>query len=68
MKLELFVFDVFPFCGDKMAVHEVARREEFSPLKNAKGTGRMMRIRVRGICWLSKRRWLEAAVPRWASG
>lgn len=38
MKLELFVFDVFPFCG-KLAVHEVARREEFSPLKNAKGTG-----------------------------
>lgn len=38
MKLELFIFDVFPFCQD-LAVHEVLRSEEFSPLKNAPGTG-----------------------------
>ena len=33
MKLELFIFDVFPF-SKNMAVLEVSRREEFSPLKN----------------------------------
>lgn len=38
MKLELFVFDVFPHTR-QFAVLEVARKEEFSPLKNAPGTG-----------------------------
>ncbi|KAJ3093709.1 UDP-N-acetylglucosamine pyrophosphorylase [Physocladia obscura] len=37
IKLELFIFDVFPFV-DKLAVLETARSEEFSPLKNAPGS------------------------------
>ncbi|GAA5884441.1 hypothetical protein JCM16303_005082 [Sporobolomyces ruberrimus] len=38
MKLEQFVFDVFPFVS-KFGLLEGERKEEFSPLKNAPGTG-----------------------------
>ncbi|KAJ3349589.1 UDP-N-acetylglucosamine pyrophosphorylase [Entophlyctis luteolus] len=37
IKLELFIFDVFPFV-EKLAVLETARKEEFSPLKNGPGS------------------------------
>ncbi|KAJ1730475.1 UDP-N-acetylglucosamine pyrophosphorylase [Coemansia biformis] len=38
IKLERFVFDVFPFV-DRMAILEVDRKDQFSPLKNAPGSG-----------------------------
>ncbi|OMH78898.1 UDP-N-acetylhexosamine pyrophosphorylase [Zancudomyces culisetae] len=38
IKLERFIFDVFPFV-DKLAILDVSRKEQFSPLKNAPGSG-----------------------------
>lgn len=41
VKLELFIFDIFPLLGesDAFAVFSVPRSSEFSPLKNAPGSG-----------------------------
>ncbi|KAG8774951.1 UDP-N-acetylglucosamine pyrophosphorylase [Ceratobasidium sp. 428] len=60
MKLELFVFDVFPFT-QHMAVLEVCRKDEFSPLKNAPGTGSDDPQTSRADLLAQQRRWLEKA-------
>ncbi len=62
IKLEQFVFDCFPFLSmDKFACMEVKREEEFSPLKNAKGTGEDDPDTSRKHILDQGRRWLEAA-------
>ena len=62
VKLEQFVFDVFPMTPlDKFASIEVRREDEFSPLKNAKGTGEDDQdTSKRDIMNLGKR-WVEKA-------
>ncbi|KAI0323003.1 nucleotide-diphospho-sugar transferase [Amylostereum chailletii] len=67
MKLELFVFDVFPFTK-RFAVLEVARKEEFSPLKNAPGTGSDDPETSRHDLLSQHRRFLEAAGAKVAEG
>ena len=58
--MELFIFDVFPFCSN-LAIHEVERREEFSPLKNASGTASDNPETSRRDLLAQHRRWLEKA-------
>ncbi|KAF8899068.1 UDP-N-acetylglucosamine diphosphorylase [Infundibulicybe gibba] len=60
MKLEMFVFDVFPFT-ERFAVLEVKRNEEFSPLKNAPGTGSDDPETSRRDLLAQHRRFLEGA-------
>jgi len=60
IKMELFIFDVFPFCTD-LAIHEVERKEEFSPLKNASGTSSDNPETSRRDLLAQHRRWLEKA-------
>ncbi|EKM61610.1 uncharacterized protein PHACADRAFT_248306 [Phanerochaete carnosa HHB-10118-sp] len=67
MKLEMFVFDVFPFTK-RFAVLEVARNEEFSPLKNAPGTGSDDPGTSRRDLLAQHRRFLEAAGAKLADG
>ncbi|KAL1845348.1 hypothetical protein VTK73DRAFT_633 [Phialemonium thermophilum] len=62
IKLEQFVFDVFPMLDlDRFACMEVRREDEFSPLKNAKGTGEDDPDTSRRDIMAQGRRWVEAA-------
>lgn len=62
IKLEQFVFDCFPFLDmDKFACMEVKREDEFSPLKNAKGTGEDDQDTSRKDILQQGKRFLEAA-------
>jgi UDP-N-acetylglucosamine/UDP-N-acetylgalactosamine diphosphorylase len=60
MKLELFVFDVFPF-AQRFHVLEVARQDEFSALKNAPGAGSDCPETSRRDLLALHRRWLREA-------
>jgi UDP-N-acetylglucosamine/UDP-N-acetylgalactosamine diphosphorylase len=62
VKLEQFVFDVFPMTPlNKFASIEVRREDEFSPLKNARGTGQDDADTSRADIMAQGQRWIEAA-------
>lgn len=62
IKLEQFVFDVFPMLAlDKFACIEVRREEEFSPLKNATGTGEDDADTSKRDILQQGKRWVQAA-------
>ncbi|KAK2754707.1 UDP-N-acetylglucosamine pyrophosphorylase [Arachnomyces sp. PD_36] len=62
IKLEQFVFDVFPQTPlDKFASIEVKREDEFSPLKNARGTGEDDPDTSKRDIMQQGQRWIEAA-------
>jgi len=60
IKLELFIFDVFPFV-ESLSLLEVDRAEEFSPLKNAPNTGSDDPQTSRRDLLAQQKRWLQAA-------
>lgn len=62
IKLEQFVFDVFPMLElNKFACLEVRREDEFSPLKNAAGTGEDDPDTSKQDIMNQGKRWAEAA-------
>lgn len=62
IKLEQFVFDIFPRIPlDKFACMEVRREDEFSPLKNATGNMEDDADTSKRDVLLQGRRWIEAA-------
>lgn len=62
IKLEQFVFDVFPRIPlNKFSCLEVRREDEFSPLKNAPGAGEDCPETSRADVLAQGRRWLEKA-------
>ncbi|ROT39553.1 UDP-N-acetylglucosamine pyrophosphorylase [Sodiomyces alkalinus F11] len=62
IKLEQFVFDVFPRLPlDKFACLEVRREDEFSPLKNARGTGEDDPDTSKRDIMAQGKRWAQAA-------
>jgi UDP-N-acetylglucosamine/UDP-N-acetylgalactosamine diphosphorylase len=62
IKMEQFVFDCFPFLEmDKFACMEVKREDEFSPLKNAKGTGEDDPDTSKEHIMAQGRKWISAA-------
>ncbi|KAL4875489.1 nucleotide-diphospho-sugar transferase [Aspergillus karnatakaensis] len=62
IKLEQFVFDVFPLLSlEKFASIEVRREDEFSPLKNARGTGEDDPDTSKQDIMNQGQRWIESA-------
>ena len=62
IKLEQFVFDVFPMLDlKKFASLEVKREDEFSPLKNARGTGEDDPDTSKKDIMNQGKRWIQAA-------
>ncbi|KAI5479040.1 UDP-N-acetylglucosamine pyrophosphorylase [Pseudohyphozyma bogoriensis] len=69
MKLELFIFDVFPFVPlPKFSILEVPRATDFSPLKNAPNTGSDDPQTSRRDLLAENARWLKEAGATLAEG
>ena len=60
VKLELFIFDAFPW-AEHTALLEVARAEEFAPVKNAPGSATDSPDTARAAILALHRRWVEEA-------
>lgn len=60
IKLEKFIFDIFPFAS-KFAVWEVVRRDEFSPLKNGANELNDNEVTCRKHILEQHARWIEDA-------
>lgn len=60
IKLESFIFDVFPL-STSMAIYEVERRHEFAPVKNAPGSTSDSPDTARAMISSLSKEWLEAA-------
>lgn len=58
LKLEAFIFDVFPLCTN-MATLEVRREDEFAPVKNAPGSTSDSPDTARRMLSGQARRWIE---------
>ena len=60
LKLETFIFDVFPF-STKMAILEAERSEEFAPVKNAPGSSSDSPDTARAMISAISKSWMKAA-------
>lgn len=61
-KFELFYFDIFPLCPlEKFGIFEVAREEEFAPVKNPPGSLSHSPEIARELALRRDRKWLEKA-------
>lgn len=60
IKLEMFIFDVFPHAAN-FAVFECDREEEFAPVKNAPGEATDSPDSARAMTFALHRRWLESS-------
>merc|ERR1719163_2684395 len=60
IKLESFIFDVFPL-SSQMAILETLREEEFAPVKNAPGAATDSPDTARAMVSALSRRWVTDA-------
>jgi UDP-N-acetylglucosamine/UDP-N-acetylgalactosamine diphosphorylase len=61
LKLEAFIFDVYPAAGADVALLEGVRSDDFAPVKNAEGAGRDSPDTARALLCAQHRRWAQAA-------
>ena len=61
LKLEAFIFDVYPAARADVALLEGVRADDFAPVKNAEGAGRDSPDTARALLCAQHRRWAQAA-------